>query len=68
MDRKSTTALGTPDFVVFMEARVLLIECKSRMGKSSMAQLAWQHHAQKLGWTVHVIRSFEAFLEIVKGA
>lgn len=63
MDRATTTALGVPDFIIFADGgRVFLIEAKTRTGKMKPEQLAFQAHARKLGFTVHVIRSKEEFL------
>jgi hypothetical protein len=41
------------------------VECKSRTGKLSPAQAALKHHAEKLGHTVHLVRSFEEFLGVI---
>ncbi|MEI7533977.1 MAG: hypothetical protein WCK57_06360 [Verrucomicrobiae bacterium] len=48
--------------------RVIFVECKTRSGKLSPAQAALKHHAEKLGHTVHVVRSREEFLRIASGA
>lgn len=57
--------MGEPDFVILVPAgHLLLVECKSRIGKLSPAQLAIKAHAEKLGHTVHIVRSFQEFLEI----
>jgi hypothetical protein len=45
---------------------MLLVECKTRLGKLSPEQLATQAWAAKLGHTVHVVRSMGEFLEVVK--
>lgn len=60
---------GEPDFIVLAESPdVYLIEAKSKTGKLSPAQQAFAAHANKLGWTVQVVRSMEAFLDaITKG-
>ncbi len=58
---------GEPDFVIFADNnRTLKIECKSRSGKLSTAQLGIIAWAKKLGHTVHVVQSMEEFLEAVK--
>ena len=58
--------LGEPDFVILADGgRVLFVECKSRSGKLSPAQAALKFHAEKLGHTVHVVRSVEEFLALV---
>lgn len=66
MDKCSTIGEGAPDFVVCYRYKVILVECKSRDGKLSEAQRIWSHLAAMQGCVVHVVRSFEQFLEIVK--
>lgn len=57
---------GEPDFIVLAEnPDVYLIEAKSKTGKLSPAQQAFAAHAKKLGWTVEVVRSMEAFLDTI---
>lgn len=55
-------ALGIPPLMLPV---VYLIECKTRTGKLSTAQVALHHHAKNLGHTVHVVRSFEEFLALL---
>ena len=62
MAERTCRTLGEPDFVILAgEGRVLLVECKSRTGKLSPAQFALKHHAERLGHTVHVVRSLVEF-------
>ena len=62
MAERTCRTLGEPDFVILADGgRVLLVECKSRTGKLSPAQFALKHHAEKLGHTVHVVRSLDEF-------
>ena len=66
MDRESTIANGAPDFTILADrARVFLIECKTAKGKLSIDQMAFGILAEVNGHKVHVVRSFDAFLEIV---
>ena len=66
MAERSCRTLGEPDFVILADGgRVLFVECKSRTGKLSPAQAALKHHAEKLGHTVHVVRSLEDFLNLL---
>lgn len=66
MDRATTTACGVCDFIVFAERGVvILMECKSRAGKLTTAQLAFMAAMRKNGHTVHTVRSFSEFLAIV---
>ena len=69
MAERTCRTLGEPDFVILADGgRVLFVECKSRSGKLSPAQAALKHHAQKLGHTVHVVRSLQEFLRIASEA
>jgi len=66
MAERTCRTLGEPDFVILADGgRVLFVECKSRSGKLSPAQTALKHHAEKLGHTVHVVRSMEEFLKLL---
>ena len=63
MADRTCRTLGEPDFVILADGgRVFFVECKSRTGKLSPAQFALKHHAETLGHTVHVVRSFQEFL------
>jgi hypothetical protein len=65
MAERTCRTLGEPDFVILADGgRVRFVECKSRTGKLSPAQAALKHHAERLGHTVHVVRSLEEFLQI----
>lgn len=66
MAERTHRTAGEPDFVILADrGRILLTECKSRTGKLSAAQFALKHHAEKLGHTIHVVRSLEEFLELL---
>ena len=66
MAERTCRTLGEPDFVILAGGgRVLFVECKSRSGKLSPAQAALKFHAEKLGHTVHVVRSREEFLNLL---
>ena len=65
MAERTCRTLGEPDFVILAAGgRVFFVECKSRNGKLSPAQAALKHHAEKLGHTVHVVRSMAEFLQL----
>lgn len=66
MDKCSTVGEGVPDFAICYRGKIVLVECKARDGKLSEAQRNWSHLALRQGCTVHVVRSFEEFLEAVK--
>jgi hypothetical protein len=66
MADRTCRTLGEPDFVILADGgRVFFVECKSRRGKLSPAQFALKHHAEKLGHTVHVVRSVGEFLAVL---
>ena len=66
MAERTCRTLGEPDFTILAEAgRVLFVECKTRTGKLSPAQTALKFHAEKLGHTIHVVRSLEEFRQIL---
>ena len=66
MAERTCRTLGEPDFVILASGgRVIFVECKSRTGKLSPAQVALKFQAEKLGHTVHVVRSFKEFLELI---
>jgi len=58
---------GEWDFEIKADSgRSYMIEAKTSTGKLSPAQQALHAWARKLGHTVHVVRSFQEFLEVVK--
>lgn len=66
MDRPSTTTVGQPDFIICADGgRTFYVEAKTRKRKLSTEQAALKAWAEKLGHTVHVVRSLAQFLEVV---
>lgn len=66
MAERTCRTLGEPDFVILADnGRVLFVECKTRSGKLSPAQSALKFHAEKLGHSVHVVRSMDDFLKLL---
>ncbi len=66
MAERTCRTLGEPDFTILADGgRVLFVECKTRTGKLSPAQAALKFHAEKLGHTIHVVRSLEEFRQIL---
>ena len=66
MSERTHRTAGEPDFVILAdEGRLLLVECKSRTGKLSLAQAALIKQAEGLKNPVHVVRSLEEFLNIL---
>ena len=64
--RALTDEVAEPDFTILAGGgRVLFVECKTRTGKLSPAQAALKFHAEKLGHTVHVVRSLDEFLKLL---
>jgi len=68
MAAETHRTLGEPDFVLMAsDGRVFFIECKSRDGKLSPAQRDFAAHAERNGHRVHVVRSFEEFINLTRG-
>ena len=65
MDMPTTTGLGVPDFIILASGRLFLIECKARNAKQTTPQLAFAMLAERNGFKVEVVRSYQAFLAIV---
>ena len=58
---------GEPDFVILADnGRTIYVECKTAKGKLSIEQQAMAAHANKLGHTIHLVRSIEEFLAITQ--
>jgi hypothetical protein len=66
-DKKSTLPVGCHDQTVFAsDGQVFCFELKRGKEKPSHEQLIWKAELANLGHVVHVIRSMEEFLEVVK--
>jgi len=66
MAERTCRTLGEPDFTILADGgRVLFVECKTRSGKLSPAQAALKFHAEKLGHTIHLVRSLEEFQKLL---
>lgn len=66
MDLRTGRTAGEPDFVILADGgRTLLVECKARSGKLSLAQAGLHAQARKLGHEVFVVRTLPEFLAIV---
>ena len=67
MAHKAMRTVGEPDFTLLADrGRVFFIECKTKTGKLSPEQLTLKLWAEKLGHTIHTVRSMSEFKEIVK--
>jgi len=67
MAHRTFRNVGEPDICVLMSGgRVLWVEAKTRSGRISEEQEAFARRAALLGHTVHVVRSFEEFLQLLK--
>ncbi len=66
MSERTHRNAGEPDFIILTDdKRALLVECKTKTGKLSIAQQGMVAHAAKLGHTIHVVRSMEDFLKLL---
>jgi hypothetical protein len=67
MHKKSARTPGEPDYTVLLPGgKVLLVEVKTSNGNLSEAQERVAGHAWQLGHTVHVVRRFEEFHDLVR--
>ena len=66
MAHRTRRTPGEPDLtIVASEGRVFFVECKAKGGKLSSDQAEVMAWAQKLGHTIHLVYSFEQFLDAV---
>lgn len=66
MDKKTTCAEGTPDFIIFMEGpKTAVVEAKARKEKPKPKQLGWEKHLKMLGHHHAFVWNFEQFLEFI---
>lgn len=65
MDYATGRTKGEPDFIIIADGAVYFIECKTKTGKLSPDQQAIAHQASRLGHTIHLVRSFQQFLDLV---
>lgn len=66
MAHKAKRTLGEPDFTILMDSgNILFIECKRASEKPSQKQLEIHAWAKRLGHTVHVVRSYQEFLNLL---
>lgn len=65
MSTKTHRTPGEPDFVVIAAGNIYLVECKTRTGKLSDDQRAIAKLCSMNGHTVHVIRHFREFLDLL---
>lgn len=66
MDKRSTVAVGAPDFILFgPNGRVLCIECKAKGKKRSPEQNAWAYQMKVLGHEIHLVRNWSEFQQLV---
>lgn len=65
MATRTHRTVGEADFCCLLpNGVVLFIECKSATGKLTPQQLALKVWMEKLGHTLHVIRSYSGFIEL----
>ena len=67
MAHRTHRTAGEPDLTILMPGgRVLFVEAKTRSGRISEEQEAFARRAELLGHTVHIVRSFEEFIQLIK--
>jgi hypothetical protein len=66
MDKRSTIAIGSQDFTLFLpKGRTLCVELKAKGGKPTREQLIWHKEMEMLGHKVHVVYCFDEFLKVI---
>jgi hypothetical protein len=66
MDRRTTVAVGTPDFAIAMPGgRMVWLECKRNGAKATPAQQATIAHLQKLGHIAAVVDNWPDALKLL---
>jgi hypothetical protein len=66
MDHKTYRPPGEPDVYLYHPSgRIVPIEVKTSKGKISKAQEIFHTHAKSLGITVHVVRNFQHFIDLL---
>ena len=67
MAHRTKRTEGEPDFEILADrGRSFYIEAKTKIGKESPAQLGVRIWAEKLGHKIHLVRSIEQFIELVR--
>ena len=67
MDHKTYRPPGEPDVYIYHPSgRIIPIEVKTSKGKISKAQEIFHAHAKSLGITVHVVRHFQGFIDLIQ--
>ena len=67
MDRKSTQALGTPDWCFVVAGKPVAVECKTATGQLTKEQKAVSVLMMHNGWCYNVVRSFDEFRCVIHG-
>lgn len=65
MDRKSSTAVGIPDFCYCYDGVAFAVEVKTATGPLTREQKTTLEKMSANGWSTHVIRSFDEFLKLL---
>jgi len=60
MDKRTTTAVGTPDYLMSVRSVPIALEAKVGYNKLSDEQIAVQKAMEKDGWRYFVVRNLEA--------
>lgn len=67
MDKRTTCAEGTPDFIIFLEGpKVAIVEAKARKEKPKLEQLGWERHLKMLGHHHAFVWNFDQFMAFIQ--
>ncbi len=65
MDKRTTNAMGIPDFCFVYGGVPYAIEAKARKGKLTAEQMRTLHRMAGNGWHCHVVFNFDEFKKII---
>lgn len=65
MHRRTSTPVGTPDFLLAWHGRPVAIECKAEGGKQTYEQYAVELAMRLNGWEYHLIRSLPELIKVL---
>jgi hypothetical protein len=66
-DKRTTTAKGVPDFIIFYAGKVLCVELKAPGRYLTKEQEAWRHECRNAGHEYLVSYSLIASITLIKG-
>lgn len=56
---------GVSDLIVILPTKILFIELKSKIGRQSVDQKAFEKKIKDLGYDYHIIRTLDEFINLI---